>query len=55
MFPNQETARDRGVALISRLSRWMVAGAIGLSGVLSLAAANAFKGHPRPAQSQHRP
>ena len=52
MFRNQETVRDRGVALISRINRWMVAGAIGLSGVLSLAAANAFKGHPRPAQSQ---
>lgn len=52
MLRNQETARDRGVALISRINRWLVAGAIGLSGVLSLAAANAFKGHAHLAQSQ---
>lgn len=52
MFPNEVTVRDRGVALISRINRWLIAGAIGLSGVLSLAAANAFKGHPQTQASQ---
>jgi hypothetical protein len=52
MFRHEETVRDRGFALIARINRWLVAGAIGLSAVLSLAAANAFKGHPRTQSSQ---
>lgn len=41
------TTRDRGFALVGRLSRWLVAGAIALSGGLSIAAANAFHGRTR--------
>lgn len=52
MFQTELTVRDRGVALISRINRWLIAGAIGLSGVMSLAVASAFKGHPRPQASQ---
>jgi hypothetical protein len=52
MSRDEVSVRDRGVALVSRVNRWLIVGAIGLSGVLSLAAANAFRGHPRSAQSQ---
>jgi len=43
--------RDRGLALASRVNRWLVAGAVGLSAVLSVAAANAFHGHQRTQSS----
>ena len=52
MAPREITTRDGGLALISRLNRWLIAGAIGLSGVLSVAAAQAFHGHTRSASSQ---
>ena len=52
MAPREITARDRGLALVSRLNRWLIAGAVGLSGVLSVAAAHAFHGHTRIANSQ---
>jgi hypothetical protein len=38
-------ARDRGVALISRINRWMIAGAVALTGVVSLVASQSFHGH----------
>lgn len=41
------TARDKGFALVSRVNRWLIAGAVGLSVVLSVAAANAFHGRTR--------
>jgi hypothetical protein len=46
------SARDRGLALIPRINRWLIAGAVGLAGVLSVAAANAFHGHQRTQSSQ---
>lgn len=52
MAPREITTRDRGLALISRLNRWLIAGAVGLSGVLSVAAEHAFHGHTRSASSQ---
>ncbi|MGO9972130.1 MAG: hypothetical protein ACLP01_04820 [Solirubrobacteraceae bacterium] len=36
--------RDAGLDLIRRGNRWLVAGAVGLAGVVSLAAAHAFPG-----------
>src|SRR5436305_273239 len=41
------TTRERGFALVGRLNRWLIAGAIALSGGLSVAAANAFHGRTR--------
>jgi hypothetical protein len=38
------SARDRGLALISRLNRWMIAGAVGLTGVVSILAKESFHG-----------
>jgi hypothetical protein len=40
------TTRDRGLALISRFNRWLIAGAVAASGLISLTAAHAFRGHP---------
>jgi hypothetical protein len=37
-------ARDAGLALIRRANRWMVAGAVAGTGLISVAAANAFHG-----------
>ena len=37
-------ARDRGLALISRINRWMIAGAVGLTGLISLIASQSFHG-----------
>lgn len=37
-------ARDRGLALISRLNRWMIAGAVALTGVISIIAKESFHG-----------
>ncbi len=42
--PPAVSARDAGLALISRINRWLIAGAVGLTGVISLAAAHAFHG-----------
>ena len=38
-------ARDAGLRRISRVTRWIVAGVVALSGGLALIAANAFHGH----------
>jgi hypothetical protein len=43
--PGAVTVRDAGLALISRINRWMIAGAVALAGLISIAAANAFHGH----------
>ena len=37
-------ARDAGLALISRINRWLIAGAVALSGCVSVVAAHAFHG-----------
>jgi hypothetical protein len=37
--------RERGRALLSRINRWMIAGAVGFAGVISLVAARSFHGH----------
>jgi hypothetical protein len=42
-------ARNAGLAFLSRLNRWLVAGAVGAAGMLSLLAANGFHGKPRTA------
>jgi hypothetical protein len=44
MIPRSMTARDAGLALISRINRWLIAGAVAFSGLISLAAAQAFHG-----------
>jgi hypothetical protein len=38
------TIRDRGLAMISRFNRWLIAGAVAASGLISLTAAHAFHG-----------
>jgi hypothetical protein len=40
-------ARDAGLALANRIKRWVFAGALALSGLFSLLAAQAFHGHVR--------
>ena len=47
MASSPHITRERGFALVSRLNRWIAAGAIILSGSLSVAAANAFHGRTR--------
>jgi hypothetical protein len=47
MTSSAPNTRDRGFALVGRLNRWLIAGAIALSGGLSVAAANAFHGRTR--------
>ena len=44
MSPRPTNVRDAGLRLISRLNRWMIAGSIGLAGVISLVAEQSFKG-----------
>ena len=44
-------ARDAGLALASQIKRWLLAGALTLSGVFSLLAAQAFHGHVRTASA----
>ncbi len=39
------TIRDRGLATISRFNRWLIAGAVAASGVISVTAAHAFHAH----------
>ncbi len=45
MRPSATSARDAGLALISRVNRWMIAGAVAATGVISVAAAKSFHGH----------
>jgi hypothetical protein len=51
MITRPESTRDAGLALISRVTRWLIAGAVALSGFISIAAANAFHGHTVSARS----
>ena len=51
MITRAESTRDAGLALISRITRWLIAGAVALSGFISIAAANAFHGHTVTARS----
>ncbi len=44
MSPRAVTARDAGLNLIARINRWMIAGAVALSGLISVAAARSFHG-----------
>ena len=37
-------ARERGLVLVSRINRWMIAGAVALTGVVSLVASQSFHG-----------
>jgi hypothetical protein len=43
--------RDAGLWLIGRINRWMISGAIAISGLLSFVAAHAFHGHTSTAGS----
>lgn len=45
-------ARDAGLALASQIKHWLLAGALALSGVFSLLAAQAFHGHVRTASAR---
>ena len=38
-------SRDAGLALITRINRWMIAGAVAFAGAVSLVAARSFHGH----------
>jgi hypothetical protein len=42
---NAVNARDAGLDLIARINRWFVAGAVVLTGAVSVAAARSFHGH----------
>jgi hypothetical protein len=44
MTPRAVTTRDAGLALIGRINRWLIAGAIALTGMISLVAARSFHG-----------
>jgi hypothetical protein len=43
------TSRERGRALLSRINRWTIAGAVGLAGVFSFVAAETTHGKPNGA------
>ena len=38
-------ARDAGLALVSRINRWLIVGAVTLTAIFSTFAAHAFRGH----------
>lgn len=44
MASRSVTTRDAGLALIGRINRWMIAGAVAFSGVISVVAARSFHG-----------
>src|SRR5450755_3286011 len=44
MTPQPHTVRDHGLALISRVNRWLIVAAVAFSGLISLVAAHAFHG-----------
>jgi hypothetical protein len=44
MTPQPHTVRDHGLALISRINRWLIVAAVAFSGLISLVAAHAFHG-----------
>jgi hypothetical protein len=43
--------RDAALALVTRINRWFIGGAIVLSGAISLAAARSFHGHTSAASA----
>jgi hypothetical protein len=51
MTPRAVNARDAGLRLIARINKWMIAGAVALSGLISVAAARSFHGHTTTAAS----
>lgn len=51
MRRNAVNARDAGVALIGRINRWLIAGAVVVTGTVSLAAARSFHGHTTASSS----
>lgn len=55
MSPKAITARDAGLNLIARINRWMIAGAVALSGLISVAAARSFHGHSTTSASASQP
>ena len=48
-MPTGIQKRDRGFENLSLATRWVAAGALGLAGLLTAAAAHALPGHGRPA------
>ena len=48
-------ARDAGLRRISRATRWIAAGAVGLSGALAVIAADSFRGHAASTASTQAP
>ncbi len=44
-------ARDAGLDLSSKLNRWLIAGAVGVTSFLSLIAAHGFHGHSASSRS----
>ena len=44
MTSRNQGSRERGRALLSRINRWMIAGAIGLAGMFSFVAAESTHG-----------
>jgi hypothetical protein len=48
-------ARDAGLRRISRATRWIAAGAVGLSGALAVIAADSFHGHVASTASTQAP
>jgi hypothetical protein len=51
MTSKAATTRDAGLALIGQINRWMIAGAVALSGVISIVAARSFHGHTTSSSS----
>lgn len=47
MPASPHTIRERGLLLVGRVNRWLIAGAVTLSGALSIVAAGAFHGHAK--------
>jgi hypothetical protein len=43
-MPSANDIRDRGLALISRVNRWLIVCAVAFSGLIALIAAHAFHG-----------
>ena len=52
MAPRATNARDAGLTLIRRINRWMIASAIALSGIVSVAAAKGFNGRSTTTSTQ---
>jgi hypothetical protein len=49
--PRSVLARDAGLRRISSATRWIAAGAVGLSGALAVIAADSFHGHAASTQA----